>query len=410
MTDAGSVRSLVAAAAFVPGPEVDVPHAAAGPLSGTTFAVKDILDVAGYPTGGGTPLLGEGAAAKAAKAGTAPVVQRLLDAGARFVGKVVTDEFAFSLDGMNAHHAPVPNVAAPGRITGGSSSGSAAVVAAGLADVALGSDTGGSIRAPASHCGLYGLRPSHGRIDTAGMLELSPTFDTCGLFTREARVLARVADVLLPPRADLPAPRLLWPTDLWSLLAPASMPAVVVAAQRLAAAISPSIAKVKVAMGGFDEMARQFRRVLGREAWARYGPLLEREGPPSSTDVADNFDWARQITAAQAEEGHRFRRRFAGHLAALLGPDGVLVVPTMPDIAPLCDASDAAMRDYRRRAVHLLCTASLAGAPQLSLPLARRDGAPWGVSLIGPVGLDRMLIDMAASWECHECLRSAGNH
>ncbi|HEX2013282.1 MAG TPA: amidase family protein, partial [Roseateles sp.] len=142
------------ARAFVPYPEAPVPHADAGTLAGLSFAVKDLFDVAGYPTGGGSPIV---LARSGIKTQTAPTVRQLLDAGARFVGKTVTDELAFSMNGNNAHFGAPINGAAPERISGGSSSGSASAVSSGLCDFALGTDTGGSVRAPASHCGLYGL-------------------------------------------------------------------------------------------------------------------------------------------------------------------------------------------------------------------------------------------------------------
>src|SRR3712207_5013033 len=182
------------ARAFVPYPAAEVPNAASGPLSGLTFAVKDLFDVTGYPTGGGSPHL---LAMSGVKTRTSPAVQRLLDSGARFVGKTHTDELAFSLNGKNAHFGTPVNGAAPERIPGGSSSGSASAVSHGLCDFALGTDTGGSVRGPASHCGLFGLRPTHGRVSLEGCLDLAPAFDSCGFFARNADVFLRVGEVLL---------------------------------------------------------------------------------------------------------------------------------------------------------------------------------------------------------------------
>ena len=208
------------ARAFMPYPDVPVAHAASGPLSGLSFAVKDLFHMAGYPTSGGQPLL---LALNGIQTRTAPTVQRLLDAGARFVGKTITEELAFSMNGNNAHFGAPVNGGAPDRICGGSSSGSAAAVSNRLADVALGTDTGGSVRAPASHCGLVGLRPTQGRVSLQDCLDLSPSLDTCGWFTRDLATFGRVADVLLGADTQpLPAAvRLLLPSQLWALLAPA---------------------------------------------------------------------------------------------------------------------------------------------------------------------------------------------
>jgi amidase len=212
------------ARAFMPYPAVPVPHAPTGPLAGLRFGVKDLFHVAGYPTSGGNPLL---LAHLGVQARTAPTVQKLLDAGAAFGGKTLTDEFAFSMNGQNAHFGSPVNGAAPDRITGGSSCGSASAVSNALCDFALGTDTGGSVRAPASHCGLVGIRPSHGRVSLHDCLDLSPSFDTCGWFARDITTFARVADILLGDDAKpLPARvRLLAPTDLWSLVTPAAQDA-----------------------------------------------------------------------------------------------------------------------------------------------------------------------------------------
>jgi amidase len=381
--------------AFVPYPAALVPSAGTGPLAGLTFAAKDLFDVAGYPTGGGSPIV---LAMSGIKTRTAPTVQRLLDAGARFVGKTVTDEFAFSMNGQNAHFGSPLNGAAPDRISGGSSSGSASAVSNRLCDAALGTDTGGSVRAPASHCGLYGLRPTHGRVSLHGALDLAPSFDTCGWFTRDAQTFARVADVLLGADA-VPAPtRLLWPTDLWALLAPAAEASARAAADGVQAVLGRA-EPMTVVLESLDAMYWHFRHLQGREAWTTDGPLIERYAPPLGPGVAERFAFSRAVTDAQVAEATTFRGRFTAHLEALLGADGVLLLPTMPDIAPLRSDTDAALEDYRNRAIRLLCAAGLAGLPQLSLPLAGRDGAPMGLSLLGPRGSDRALVAMAERLE-----------
>jgi amidase len=175
--------------AFCRHTHAEMKGAPGGPLAGLTFGVKDIYDIAGHKSGFGNPdwLRTHDAAAR-----TAPVVQQLLDTGADMVGKTHTDEITWSLNGENAHYGTPVNVNAPGRIPGGSSSGSAAAVAGGLCDFALGSDTGGSVRAPASFCGIYGIRPTHGRVSLEGACPLAPSFDTCGWFARSAEVLERV--------------------------------------------------------------------------------------------------------------------------------------------------------------------------------------------------------------------------
>lgn len=379
--------------AFVPYPDVPVARAATGPLAGLSFGVKDLFDVAGYPTGGGNPLV---LALSGTKHSNAPTVQRLLDAGARFAGKTVTDEFAFSMNGNNAHFGAPLNGAAPDRITGGSSSGSASAVSSRLCDFALGTDTGGSVRAPANHCGLYGLRPTHGRVSLAGALDLAPSQDTCGWFARDAATFARVADVLLgPDTAALPAKvRLLHPQDVWALLHGDVADALAPACSRVQAVLGDAL-DTTAALDSFDAMYWNFRYIQGREAWTTDGPLIERFAPPLGPGVAERFAWSRAVTDAQVVQAHTFRARFRAHLAALLGADGVLLMPTMPDVAPLRSAAESSLEDYRNRAIQMLCIAGLSGFPQISMPLAARDGAPLGLSLLGPAGSDRSLVALA---------------
>jgi amidase len=382
--------------AFVPYPDAAVPHAATGPLAGLHFGVKDLFDVAGYPTGGGSPIV---LAMSGIKTQTAPTVARLLGAGAVFAGKTVTDEFAFSMNGNNAHFGAPINGAAPDRISGGSSSGSAAAVSNRLCDFALGTDTGGSVRAPASHCGLLGLRPTHGRISLERVLDLSPSLDTCGFFARDSATFARVADVLLGKLAadpqPLPAtPRLLWPSEVWALLTPEVAQAAGAVAEQVQAVLGRSV-PVDVVQDGFDAMFWHFRYLQGREAWMTDGPLIERYAPPLGPGVADRFAWSRDVSDAQVGAASSFRESYATRITDLLGHDGVLLMPTMPDVAPLRSASEASLEDYRNRATRMLCIAGLARLPQLSLPLIRRDGVPMGLSLVGPRGSDRSLVALA---------------
>jgi amidase len=378
--------------AFVPYPSVAVDSATTGPLAGLTFAVKDLFDVAGYPTSGGNPLM---LAASGIKIRTAPTVQRLLDAGARFVGKTHTDELAFSMNGRNAHFGTPRNGGAPDRIPGGSSSGSAAAVSNGLCDFALGTDTGGSVRAPASHCGLYGIRPTHGRISLERCLPLAPSFDTCGFFARDVRIFSRVADVLLgADAAEVSRWRPLYPADLWDLLAPEAKSALEPAVHRIERQVGAA-EHATVALESFDAMYWHFRYLQGREAWLADGPFIERHAPPLGPGVAERFTWSRTVSDADAAAGRAFREHYRAHLARLLGEDGVLLLPSMPDIAPLLSANESMLEDYRNSAIKMLCVSGLSGFPQISLPLARRLGAPLGISMLGPPGTDRQLIALA---------------
>ncbi|TKI07745.1 amidase [Martelella alba] len=379
--------------AFMPYPRVDVRHAADGPLGGQTFAVKDLFDVAGYPTGGGSPHL---LAMSGIKSRTAPAVERLLEAGARCVGKTHTNELAFSVTGKNIHYGTPLNGAAPHRIPGGSSSGSASAVSNGLCDFALGTDTGGSVRVPASYCGLFGLRPTHGRISLAECLPLSPSLDTVGYFTRDAELFARVGECLLgeDPAPLPPAPALLLGGALFAALSPLARQALAPALMHIAArAGEPE--PLAASMPDQDQVYWAFRHIQGFEAWRAHGEAISRRGFALGPDVAARFAWAATVTEDQYRHAMAARDVLRAAWDKLLG-NRVLILPTVPDIAPLVTAGEEDIELTRRLSQQLLAIAALNGMPQATLPLARKDGAPLGISLLGPRGSDLGLVRLVA--------------
>lgn len=384
-----------AVGAFVPYEAVEVPAAAAGPLKGVSFAVKDIFDVAGYPTGCGNPIK---RSESPIHTESAPAVRRLLEAGARFIGKTNTDELAFSLNGQNMHTGSPVNVRAEGRIAGGSSSGSAAAVAAGLCDVAIGSDTGGSVRAPASYCGLWGVRPTHGRVPLERTMPLAPSFDVAGYFADAAPVFAKVAPVFLGDDArPFRLARPLRAEDAFALLLGEGEAAALRPAEaKVAARLGPA-APVTVASDGLGRWYEVFRRIQSFEAWKAHGAWIEDRDPEMTPGVRERFEFGRGVSAAAKEEADRARAAIAGRLDALLGDDAVLVLPTVPSIAPRRDAAPAELQAFRERALAMLCIAGLGRLPQVTMPLAGLDGCPLGLSLIGPRGSDRALLDLAVA-------------
>lgn len=373
---------------------IPVSNAQSGPLAGLRLAVKDIYDVAGYRTGCGNPQKYQQASPASA---TAPAVQALLDSGARFVGKTQTDELAFSLMGLNAHFPSPVNPAAPDRVTGGSSSGSAAAVAGGLADIAAGSDTGGSIRAPASFCGLIGLRTTHGRISLEGAMPLAPSLDTFGWFARDMATYDKVGAVLLgddPHNHELQRPLaldaldglVLGPREANEYRAMVRAVASVLGAPRTVAPLSHST----------DDLYWCFRKLQGYEAWQNHGAWIAGGDRMLGPGVKERFEHGAAIDAATAQFETERRVSFRIELADLLGEDGVLVLPTAPGAAPLKAASFDDLQTYRERALRLLCLSGLSGFPQITLPLGLVDGAPFGLSLLGPKNSDRQLMALAA--------------
>lgn len=378
--------------AFMPYPAVDVPHADNGPLAGYTFAAKDLFDVAGYPTGGGNPHV---LAMSGIKTETAPTIQRLLDAGALLIGKAHTNEMAFSMSGKNAHYGTPRNGAAYDRIPGGSSSGSASAVSNGLCDFAMGSDTGGSVRTPASYCGLFGLRPSHGRVSLEKTQALCESMDTAGFFARDAKVFGLVGECLLgedtAPLSD--TPELVISDELFAMLPAASMDALAPAFAQISACCGP-LQKLEGELPSLSDAYWAFRYIQGREAWLAQGDFIELNGLTLGADVAARFAWSKAVTDEQYMNACALRLRFAASWKELLG-DRVLVMPTVPDIAPLLTAKDEEIEQTRQISHHLLAISVLCRTPQLSMPLVNKDGAPLGISLMGPAGSDLSLVKLA---------------
>lgn len=382
--------------AFVPGDPVVRGGAPAGPLAGLTFAAKDLFDVAGHVTGAGNPCW---RATHRPAGDTAPAVQALLDAGAGLVGKTILDELAFSLIGENIHYGTPLNPRAPLRVPGGSSSGSAAAVAGAAVDFALGSDTAGSVRIPASLCGLYGFRPSHGRVSTAGMVPLAPSFDAVGWLARDARMLERIGAVLLAPDEEgTPDPAIRYEVlvveEAFALADPAVRMALAPAVDAVTAALGPPGA-IRLAEDGLEGWAATFRVLQGREAWACHGDWITSAKPVLAPAIADRFAWTATLTADAEVAARRQRREVQARLDAVLAEGVLLCLPSVPEIAPMRRAPAALQERFRSRVLCLSCVASLGGLPEVTLPLAEADGCPVGLSLIGRRGADRALLTAA---------------
>ncbi|MHA1571269.1 MAG: amidase [Alphaproteobacteria bacterium] len=378
--------------AFMNYPEKKVANAASGPLAGLTLAVKDLYDVKDYPTGCGHP----GIIAKAQPATAhAPIVAALLDAGATFAGKTLTDEIAFSLNGINHHFGTPVNSKAPDRIPGGSSSGSASAVAGGVVDFALGSDTGGSIRAPASYCGLIGLRTSHGRINLKGCMTLAPSFDTAGWFARDMETYLKVADVLLgEDSASIHDSRPGLITDALALMDPGSRKVfeeTLAPIEEVLGAANP----VTLDKDGLSNWLKTFRTCQAEEIWSVHGNWIERENPQFGPGVRERLDWASRISEEEANVARATRLGLRDRVNAALQAHQILILPTVPGLAPLKATPITDIEIYRDRALSILCVSGLSGVPQVTLPVATFDGAPMGISLMSAKGTDRALLDIA---------------
>ncbi len=373
--------------------------AADGPLAGLTVAVKDMYDIAGERTGGGNP---DWLASQPPAAKTAAAVRSLLDAGATVVGKTICDEFFYSIAGVNAHYGTPANLRAPGRLPGGSSSGSAAATAAGACDIGLGSDTGGSVRVPASFCGVYGIRTTHGRVDAAGAMEMAPSFDTIGWFSASPGAFRSAGRALLDGggRIEAPVASLIVADDAFT---EADAPVAAMLRQALSrmAGDLPKARHDRVAPEGLDPWRETVRVLQAFEIWQAYGRFVEEKRPRFGPGVAERMQAAAGITSAQADDARAALATARTRLRALVSPGTVLALPSAPCIAPRTDSSAEELESFRIRTMRITCIAGLGGLPQVSIPAGTVSGCPAGLSLVGWAGGDEALLDLAATLSRH---------
>lgn len=385
----------------------DVPPTGSGPLDGLCFAVKDLIDVAGWKTGCGNPKWRD---THPPAVVNALCVEQLLRAGARCVGKTVSDELAFSLLGENHFLGTPLNPQAPDRVPGGSSSGSASAVACGLVDFALGTDTGGSVRVPASNCGIWGFRPSHGFISVAGVNPFAPTFDTVGVFTRCGEVLTRVATVLL---ACAPA----------SGKQPGAIHLIREAFDLADAEVRHSLTEpVRVLRDRFGERVQEssLGDLAGDEAgmsfstwhdtfcvlqWAEIrsclGAWIADAEPEFGPGIAANFELTNQLDRQRIAEAVDRRERYYRRLHSFLGPHDLLCISTTPALAPRKGESPlraSSANGYYPRTLALTSLAGIGRLPQVSLPVACSAGVPVGLSLLARYGQDSLLLEVARNF------------
>lgn len=376
----------IRAAAFVAHGDVRMEGAAEGPLSGLTFAAKDLFDVAGTVSGWGNPDRVEQTPPSLT---TASALLPALAAGATLIGKTHTDEIASGMFGENPHYGAPINPRVPDRVPGGSSSGSASAVAAGLCDFAFGTDTGGSVRVPASFCGLFGIRTSHGRVSTAGLMPMAPSIDTVGWFARDAALLRRVGELYF----DKPAattPRLMVAEDAFAIPA-----APLGGAMRAAAARLGSAASIDIYAEGIAHWQDTFRPLQLGELWATHGNWASVPGRRLSPAVRDRLVLAAKVTREDVAAAWLRREALAMRLRALLGDDGILVIPTAHDLPPLRDAPVEAQFAFRDSTLALTCIASLCRLPQVNIPAGTLEGVPFGISLVAGPYRDAMLLAAA---------------
>lgn len=361
-----------------------------GLLSGLKFAVKDNFDIKGFVTGAGNP---DWITTHKPAEASAPAVEMILAQGATLVGKTMTDELAFSLDGVNVHYGSACNPAYPSCITGGSSAGSAAAVASGCVDFSLGTDTGGSVRIPASFCGIYGMRPTYGRISTEGVVPLVPICDTVGWFARDAETLEKCGLALLEDRANKQTPkprRILIAKDAFQVVSPDIKEEMDRALHMVSSNFSAT-QTISLSELGFDEFPKCFRIVQGWEAWRCHGAWIKECAPRFGQAIEERFLFASQVSESNFLKARSFMQELRRKGADLLAEDGVLCLPTAWHEPPPKAASPEEFMLHRSQNMKLTTMASLLGTPQVNFPIKGKQG-PLGLSFLAQRNHDSLLL------------------
>jgi amidase len=363
-----------------------------GLLSGLNFFAKDLYDVSGYKTGAGNPdwLRTHEVASKNARA-----IDDLLNAGATLIGKTTTDEIAYSVDGVNHFYGAPVNPQYPGRTSGGSSSGSASTVAAGLADFALGTDTAGSVRIPASFCGIYGFRPTHNRISLDGVVPLAPVFDTVGWMARDPSIMRKCGEILLQEASSgAKAKKLLVATDAFQYIDPDLGAGLAEALSRIKSSF-PSIEAVTLTPMGWDGYLDCFRIIQSFDAWKTHGEWITNVKPAFGSSIHERFDFASKVTDEQNNSAIIEREKIIKQFLHLLPPGTVLCMPTTWDVPPRVDAEADELLHHRLSNLKLTALSPLAKLPQITIPIKFRSDASTGLSFIAGQHDDMLLLELA---------------
>lgn len=403
-----------------------------GPLRGESVAVKDLFAVAGHRVGAGVPAW---LAQQRPAAEHADAVRLLLDAGAHVRGIARTDELAYSLAGRNPHHGTPPNPAVPDGLPGGSSSGPAAAVALGEATIGLGTDTGGSVRVPASYQGLWGLRTTRGSVPTGGLVPLAPGFDTVGWLTRDARTLAAAVDASVVPGGGAMRPHADLGDDArrddgrrgdtrrdrrdgepWAPRGFAVDPALLAEAEPGVRAAFDHALSCLAAAGLLDDLAvvalpdaaellEVFRTAQAVQAWRTHGDWVSENPGALGAEVAERFRWASTVAARVAQPALRSTRAPARRIESVLGRRTLLLPSASSAALPRAGAAAGSESERVRTAtMRLTCVAGLTGRPALSVPVlgveraGSRAPAPVGLCLVAPPGTDRAVVGLGARW------------
>ena len=369
-------------------PKKDISLNEYGLLSNLNFVLKDMCDVKNFKTSCGNPDFFK----KCDFANDyAPFLKDLLNEGPVLKGITVCDEFFYSLIGENGHYGTPANLNAPTRVPGGSSSGSAAALTTDLYDFSIGSDTGGSVRIPASFCGLIGIRPTHNRINTKGVYPMAPSFDTVGWFANNPEIFQKVGNVLLNniERSNVDFKQYVVAEDLLELCDAEVQNNF----NNYIKLNMPNINKTRLSTNTKAIIADNFRILQGAEVKENIIPWIEKNKPNISPEIRSRIDMASKITDIEVSRALIFRNNLIDEIKKSLPEGTIAVFPTSPFSAPKSGQDDESLGSFRKRLMELTSIAGMTSRPQITIPRLKDKSGPVGISLLGWKYSDEILLN-----------------
>ena len=369
-------------------PKKDISLNEYGLLSNLNFVLKDMCDVKNLKTSCGNPDFFK----KCDFANDyAPFLKDLLNEGPVLKGITVCDEFFYSLIGENGHYGTPTNLNAPSCVPGGSSSGSAAALTTDLYDFSIGSDTGGSVRIPASFCGLIGMRPTHNRINTKGVYPMAPSFDTVGWFANNPEIFQKVGNVLLNniERSNVDFKQYVVAEDLLELCDAEVQDNF----NNYINVNIPNINKTRLSTNTKAIIADNFRILQGAEVKENIIPWIEKNKPNISPEIRSRIDMASKITDIEVNRALIFRKTLIDEIEKSLPEGTIAVFPTSPFSAPKSGQDDESLGSFRKRLMELTSVAGMTSRPQITIPRLKDKSGPVGISLLGWKYSDEILLN-----------------
>ena len=359
-----------------------------GNLKNLKFVLKDMCDVKNIKTSCGNPDFYK--ACEPAKK-HAEFLSNILSEGAILEGITICDEFFYSVIGENSHYGTPKNLNAPNCVPGGSSSGSAAALTTDLFDFSIGSDTGGSVRVPASFCGLLGIRPTHGRIKSNGVYPMAPSFDTIGWFSNNIKTFQKIGEVLLNKNENenITFNQFVIAEDLLELVDTDIKNQFNSYYKKL----HPNIKHIRLSKFSKSEIADNFRILQAGEIKEHVIPWIEKNKPKISLEINSRIEMASEILPLEIDAAKTFRQEIISEINNSLPEGDIAIFPTTPFSAPKCGQSDQDLGSDRKKIMEMTSIAGMTSRPQISIPKFKGKTGPVGISILGWQNSDEILLN-----------------